>query len=172
MLAPFFSLGGVVVPVLASLELEQTYAPIGGYATLRMLDGAGVRQTQWQRLRTSLTGSGPIPAGLEALDYSQPQELLCAAPRSLIVTAPTANLPVARRTDAGYLPTALALVDGKPAPTTLTIAGDVATIAAVTGAQQYVIRYWPRITVLAETPTVSFSHFRAQWQWTLEAEQQ
>lgn len=175
----FFSLGGVVVPIESALDFSQTYEPLGGVARLRMMSGALVQQVGWRKLRTTLSGAGWWPSGLEGLDYDSALSLLCAAPRAILSASNVIALPAARRTDAGYTPIgharlsggATAVGGGELVPTPLTIAADVATLTAVAGATGYQVAYWPVLSVLADPPTMEADLPGAAHRWTLTAEE-
>lgn len=168
-----FMLGGVAVPLSAALDLSQTYEPIGAVTTLRAMNGAALRMTHWRRLRTSVSGSGWVPAGLQALDYGAQLELRCIAPRALIADgARQATLPAARRSDTGYAPWAVAvLADGSVTNTPVVLAGNVATADAVAGATGYRIHYYPVLTVYAEPPTERFDPQTGAAGWEITAEE-
>lgn len=175
----FFSLGGVVVPIESALDFSQTYEPLGGVARLRMMSGALVQQVGWRKLRTTLSGAGWWPSGLEGLDYDSALTLLCAAPRAILSASNAIALPSARRTDAGYTPVgharltggATAVGGGELVPTPLTLAADVATLTPVAGATGYQVAYWPVLSVLADPPTMEADLPGAAHRWTLTAEE-
>ncbi len=176
----FFELGGVRVPIESVGSFSQSYEPLGGAARLRMMSGALVQQVTWRRLRTTLTGDGWWPSGLETLDYDAPLTLLCAAPRAILSASNVIALPAARRTDAGYTPQGFARVAGSSAasvgggelvPTAVAIAADVATLTTVAGATGYQIAYWPSLSVLADPPTMEADITGAAHRWTLTADE-
>ncbi|ODU49076.1 MAG: hypothetical protein ABS92_06795 [Thiobacillus sp. SCN 63-374] len=165
-----FELGGLVIPVQAAGDISQTFETIGGFTLHRMLNGAGVPQSHWRKLKTTITGSGWTPPGLAGLDYDATHVLKSVAARSLQATGNVITVPAARRTDTGYAPTGYAIVDGRYVPTPLVLVTNTATLAAVAGAQGYGVRYWPQITVYAR-----FSDDNrpsgASWNWRIEAEE-
>ncbi len=175
----FFSLGGVMVPIESALDFVQTYEPLGGVARLRMMSGAAVQQVGWRKLRTTLSGAGWWPSGLESLNYDDPLTLWCAAPRTILSASNVIALPTARRTDTGYTPVgyarkyggSTAVGGGELVPTPLSIIADVATLTAVSGATGYQIAYWPILTVLADPPSMEADLPGAAHRWTLTAEE-
>lgn len=165
-------LGSVSVPLLAALDLSQTYEAIGGVWTGRTLNGTAVRRQHWSKTRTTISGGGWVPACLQALDYSAALSLSCIAPRVVAAASVEATLPTARRADAGFLPYALAvLADGSLANTAVAIVGNVATAAAVSGATQYLFHYYPILSVFAEAPSDSFDAASGNFTWSLTAEE-
>ncbi len=54
-------IGSIEIPARSSLDLEQTYEPLGGETILRTLSGAGIKQATWQKTRTVISGGGWIP---------------------------------------------------------------------------------------------------------------
>ena len=175
----FFSLGGVVVPIESALDFSQTYEPLGGVARLRMMSGALVQQVGWRKLRTTLSGAGWWPSGLEGLDYDSALTLLCAAPRAILSASNVIALPAARRTDAGFAPIGHAVVPGASVgvsggdlvPTAVSIADNLATLTPVTGAIGYQITYWPQITVFVTSRATQADLPGAAHRWSLTAEE-
>lgn len=180
---PNFQLGGIIVPIHAIWELSQDYSPVGGFTLLRMLDGAGVKQQHWEKIATTVTGSGYIPAGLDSLDYKTPLLMRCATKRGVSSIAPTTILvPQARRTDVDHEVIGFAIVDGNDAQweetpiigTTPSVARpgfDEIDLTAVGGAKAYRINYYPEITVFAEHPVQDGNPHQDDQSWTLTAEQ-
>ena len=165
-------LGGLVLPVGAAHELEQTYEPFGGWALLRMMSGAGIKQTHWAKLRTKVSGGGVAPPGLQALDYSAPMTLKCAAVRAIASASNVIVLPAARRTDTGYEPYGLAqLSGGDLVYASCSLAGDTATLGIVAGAVAYLAHYWPQLTVIADPPAEHMDVRGAAPGWDLTAEE-
>lgn len=168
-----FEIGGVVVPVSAALGLQQQISVIGGASVLRMMNGAGLKQTHWQRLAVSLSGSGWAPLGLQSLDYSAPLTLKCGLPRVVRSQSLSIALPVGRRSDAGYEPFARAhLADGREVATTVSITTHTATVTAVAGAISYAVWYWPQLTVIASPPEETFDQASGDCSWSISAEEQ
>lgn len=98
-------IGNVEIPTRAGIDLEQTYTPIGGETILRTLNGTGIKQSTWAKLRTTISGGGWSPTGLSLLDTTVPQSIACIMPRAVIADANRqATLPAARRGDSGALP--------------------------------------------------------------------
>ena len=137
-------IGGVSIPDLAALELQQTYEPIGGEMTLRTIGGSAIKQITWQKWRTTITGGGWLPFGLSSLDYSAQMAVACIVPRGVVCSGLSATLPAARRSDTGYVPWGVALMaDQTTQITAATMAGNVATLDAVAGAIGYHAMYYP-----------------------------
>lgn len=168
--APLFELGGVPVPLAAGLALSQSYEAIGGWALLRMMSGAGLKQQHWQRLRTSVSGEGWVPEGLQALDYSASLGLKCIAPRAVHAVSNVIGIPAARRADAAPYGFAV-LADGSLRDTAAALAGDTVTLTPVAGAVRYIAHYYPQLTVFAEPPRTRFDASGAVAGWELTAEE-
>lgn len=173
-----FELGSVIVPIHSAFELSQSYAPLGGFVTIRMLNGAALKQQNWEKIGTSIQGNGIIPSGLEGLDYSVSHLMKCAAPRAVTSTATVIVIPAERRTDGDFVPTGWAYTDpeGKnrglwqETPIISTVV-DTVTLTPVVGALNYQVRYFPEIEVFAEKPNQDVSVHPSDQNWTLEAEQ-
>jgi hypothetical protein len=166
-------IGSIEIPNRAALDLDQTYEPIGGETILRTMSGAGIKQVTWAKLRTTISGNGWSPPGLESLDTTTQQDVSCLIPRALIANAGRqATLPAARRSDEGAEPWAWAILpDGSPVNTPVDLAGDVATAIEVPGAIGYQILYYPRLTCWVSRPTESGVRSDATYRWEITAEE-
>jgi hypothetical protein len=166
-------IGSLEIPVRAAIDADQTYTQLGGETILRTISGAGIRQETWKRTRTTINGNGWLPAALAAIDTTVSMDVACIAPQALVADVNRqATIPAARRSDAGHLPWAFALMpDGALANTTLTIVGNVATAAAVSGSTGYLIHYFPLLHCWVNRPSQSFSLARAMHTWELIAEE-
>lgn len=167
-----FELGGIVVPIHAALDLQQRIEPIGGSTLLRLGQGAAVKQTTWRKRRVTLSASGWCPPGLDALNWDSPLTLKCGLPESITTATASATLPAARRTDAGYEPFARAHLANEWRDTPCSMAGNIATITAVSGVVAYQVWYWPQMTVYAEPPVNTFDQATGQARWELICEEQ
>lgn len=164
-------IGNIIIPREAGFTLRQTYDPILARTLLRTKSGNGIGQTRWAKLRSSITGSGWQPAALDAIDLSVMHAVHCVETLSAYSATTTVTLPHAFRTDTGYTVQAWALVGKSLVSTPVSMAGQVATVTAVSGALQYQVDYYPIITGLV---TISKSgDVDAQTKsWTIEIEQQ
>lgn len=150
---------------------SQNYEIISGSSIFRTLDGTGVKQQNWTKLKTTITGSGALPAGLSGLDFSLPITLKCGAARKVASTSNVIAIPANRRTELTNLPFAFKYIDGIPYRTTLVFAGNVATIPVDGLAQGYSVSYYPEIEVIMNDPTESVELIGDQFQWSLAAEE-
>lgn len=166
-----FELGGIVVPIHAALDLQQQIEPIGGSALLRLGQGTAIKQATWRKRRITLSASGWCPPGLGALNWNSPLTLKCGLPESITTATTSATLPAGRRTDAGYEPFARAHTAQGWRDTPLALAGNAATITAVSGAVAYQVWYWPELSVYAEPPVQTFDQASAQASWDLVCEE-
>ena len=160
-------IGGVEVSLDSAHDLTQTYADIGGRSLRRMLNGAANLQSHWTKVRTTISGSGRLPAGLDGLDYNAQLSLSCMAPKSIYGASNSIVLPATRRSD--WPPHGYAIVNGRQVPTSISIATNTATLGVVAGATGYVCVYYPTMTVYA-TLSQSFSGRGTLAGWTIEAE--
>ena len=167
----FFELGGISIALEASLGLQQEYRILAGRHKRRMADGTLHQQSNWSKLATTINGDGWAPAGLAGLDFSASMLLKCFAPRSLISTSNVLTIPATRRTDGDYVPLAYGLVDGERVATAMALASNTATLTVVAGAQFYEVVYFPEFTVYADEPTEQMDADRAEYRWSLTAEQ-
>lgn len=167
-------IGSLEIPTLAALEIEQTFEHLGPEGIFRTVSGAGLKQETWKRTAINITGSGWLPAGLDTLNRSVPLTLACVTPRKVPANLITreATLPTTRRSDAGHTPWGLAyLADGSAVRTTLSLAGNVATLGAVSGAVAYEAYYLPQFTVWAGKPVESGSPGDASYRWEISCEE-
>ena len=165
-------IGGVSIPDLAALELQQTYEPIGGEMTLRTIGGSAIKQITWQKWRTTITGGGWLPFGLSSLDYSAQMAVACIVPRGVVCSGLSATLPAARRSDTGYVPWGVALMaDQTTQITAATMAGNVATLDAVAGAIGYHAMYYPLLQCYVSRPKEQGVRETASYGWSIVAEE-
>lgn len=147
MVVPSLIVGGIVMPdYAASLGFDQRYADAtGGTVFLRMLDGSGIIQSHWKKLVTTATGRGSMPAPFGQLDKAVTHEISCAQHIDIQSLSTTITVPSARRADTGYTPIGYAIVNGIHVATPIvSIVSNVATLASVSGATAYIVRYWPK----------------------------
>jgi hypothetical protein len=166
--------GTLEIPLLAALDIDQTYPPIGGEALLRTVSGAGIKQMTWRKTRIVTNGGGWLPAGLDTLDTSASIAIACVVPRRVPAVFATrqATLPAARRADSGHLPWGVAILpDNSAVKTPATLAGNVATLDAVANAVSYHALYLPLITCWLMRPTDSGTPGDANYRWEITAEE-
>lgn len=168
---PDLTLDGLRLPLAVGGQIEQTYEDFGAITLLRLGAGAAVHQEVWRKTRTSISISGALPVGLDAIDWKAAHTLGCVAARSIQSASNVITIPAARRTDAapyGWAITAAGLL----APTAIILAGDVATLTPVAGAVAYQVAWYPLLTVRAPTgPAVSYDALGAVVGWELTAEE-
>lgn len=166
-------IGTITLTAIEGLDIEQSYEPIGGETILRAVSGAGLKQQTWTKLRVTTSGQGWLPPALAALDVSASLTLRCIVPRSVPASGLTATLPAARRSDSGFVPYGIAtLASGQAVKTAASLAGDVATLTAVSGAVGYRVAYFPEMTVWALRPTHSGNQGDATHRWELICEEE
>ena len=169
-----FQIGAFVLPMVAGFDLDQQYSPQGGESLLRTVSGRGIKQTTYNKLRITTSGTGWIPSGLETIDYKEQHLVRCVVPRAVpaVMATRQATLPAARRSDSGFTPFGFALkADGSVVNTPATLAGHVATLAAVAGAIAYQAAYYPEFTAWINRPTSSGNLSDATYRWELIAEE-
>lgn len=168
---PSLTLDGLTLPLHAAGEIQQAYEQFGGFGTLRLGLGATVHQEVWRKLRTTLTASGLIPPGLDAIDWTTTHTLGCVAPRTIQEADNVITLPAARRTDAAPFGFALD-ANGLLRPVAVALAGHVATLTAVAGAEGYQVLYYPLLTIRAPAgPRCSYDAAGAVASWELACEE-
>lgn len=143
-----------------ALNYSQDISPVGGYSVLRMLDGTGLKQQNWLKNQVSISGSGGIPAGMGDLNYSLPITLKCGAPRSIKRPTNSFTLP-SHRTDTGYEPYVLKLVDGF-----------WVSVNALGTPSEYMTIYYPELTCFFEPPKEGYAwDASSPASWSLSGEE-
>lgn len=167
-----FELGGIAVPFTVAGNIQQRITVLEGGRLRRMMNGAALKQSHWRKLAVELSGDGWCPLGLDLLDWDAAHVLKLGEPRAVQSNGTTVVLPAARRTDAPYLPTALAhLADGREVATSISIAGNTATLGGIAGAVSYSVIYFPQLTVIATPPEHTFDGAGNVSGWALNAEE-
>lgn len=154
----------------AGFAVRQTLEPLDARTILRTLNGTGVLQSRWRKLASTISGSGWLPDGLDALDTTQAVTVACIEPLSVASPHPVITLPRAVRIDSGYAPQGAALVDGQIIATPTALAGLVATLTAVPGAVQYHVVYYPVLTGFV-TVSRQFDDGSQTHDWTMTLEE-
>lgn len=143
-----------------AMNYTQDIQPVGGYSTLRMLDGTALKQTNWTKSQVGISGNGGIPFGMHDLNFSLPLTLLCGAPRAIKRPTNSFTLP-SHRTDTGYEPYVLKLVDGFWIP-----------VNANGTPTEYMTIYYPQLTCFFEPPTESYAwDASSPVSWSLKGEE-
>ncbi|MDT4813953.1 hypothetical protein FQZ97_469480 [compost metagenome] len=161
-------LGGIEI-VQSAGPIRQRYEAMGGSGELRLSGGTGIKMTHWSKTATSCSGAGPLDPGLDALDYSQPLELLCVQPRAMFGTAREFTLPAAAARRADVAPWAWARVGDGWVDAAVALAGDLATVAEVAGASGYRVFWLPRLVVFTDGVVSEFDENTGYYDWSLEA---
>lgn len=147
------TLGGLTIPILASLKARCELRPVERSSLTEMGDGSAVGRTYAglsRRYRVVISAEGPVPPGLDGMDFSSP--LLFQSPGTLSITSSVANIviPAARRSDTDYEPWGRAFVNGRVVPTPVVMAGDTAQLTPVAGADSYQVFWYPEFMVYKE----------------------
>lgn len=170
-------LGGIEIPFHAGLNLTQSYDALGGFAVLRTMNGSAIKQQNWSKLQTQISGDGTIPNGLASLDFSVSHILACGASRSVASLSEVITLPPGRRAEPdfvekGYAITGIAFEGALWVETPITgIVSDVATLTIVPGALQYRVDFFPLLTVFAEPPSDNMNVHGSDFNWSISAEE-
>lgn len=138
-------IAGVKVAPRQSYELTQSYEPIeAGRITQRMQSGMLRTFTVWQKLRTTISGTGEIPTSLSQIDWTQDVIIDCIAPRA---------------TQGGASPTAVRATQG------------TITVYDAAGAAMSVTTYYPRLTCRSAGPRETGNVRSHAYGWELVAEE-
>lgn len=133
------------ITLYEALSYSQDIAPLGGYETLRMLDGSGLKQSNWLKHSVQISGKGGIPLGMHDLDWNKVITLWCGATMSIVSNTNSFTLPP-HRTDSGYEPSVLKYIpaDGLWVPVT---ANGIAS--------KYMCLYYPILQCFFDPPSES-----------------
>lgn len=173
---PTLKIGGIELPLRTLTDgFSQTYDELAGVSARRTLGGSLLPQRAWPldrnfKLATTISGGGRLPAPLDHLDRGDTVEIECAEPRHISGTTTAITLPAGRRSGGIYAPKGYALVDGELVATSISIVGNAATLGAVSGAQHYEVRYWPKFTGIL-THKSSGEPWQARRTWTITIEE-
>lgn len=159
MAAPLI-LGGITVPLHAGAP-DVSYAPAGGASDVVLAGGRPVRMRHWHKELITISGTGWMATGLDALDWDAEHTLRCPKPRRMATHGTSVTLPSEPRPDVPV--GAHALVGKNWVGTPVTRAGRAVTITPVTGASQYSVYWYPQYTVLV-TPPGEESGTDVSWQ--------
>lgn len=172
MIAPKLIIAGVEIP-LEAFPASQEYARLDeGRAVHTMLNGAALVQTHFDKLVTRISGEGWAPSALDGVNWGAPVEISCIKPRCVSSQTITATLPIGRRGDLSPLPPVfvMAVVAGELVPTTVSVVGNLATAAAVTGATSYRFCYYPKLNfVVPQGVSESLNLAGATYSWAIDA---
>lgn len=176
---PTIVINNIEIPIHAIHDFNQTYEDFGGFEVLRRLNGSGLGQKNWSKLRTTISGSGPIPSGISGLAPHTTHTVACATRRSLHSSTRFITLPAARRSDGRHVPIGHAwkpgsdpgvMAEGYITTPILSIVNNVATLQEVVGAQGYMVTYCPLLTAFVTfRETVDLR--QAVYSWELVAEE-
>jgi len=170
----FFELGGISIPYEAGYGINQTYGTVQAstWPPIRMSDGSARVQSSWgNKLKTTITGKGLLPAAWSGLDFTQPMLLKCAGGLSIGSTVNAISIPNGRRAEPFYQPKGYAVVNGKHIESPVSMAGDTATITTVAAATAYGVIYYPEIMVYAKPFDSDADLGAATYGWVIEAEE-
>lgn len=166
------TLGGIAIPLYAAFDLQQTYESRSTEAIHRMGDGSLKKQIfggAQNKVATRISGRGPVPPGLQSLDFTSSLLLKCAAERAINSASNAITIPAERRSDADYEPWGRAQVDNRWTPTPVAMATNLATLTPVAGADLYQVLWFPEFSVFVENggPSENNDLHRAETGWEL-----
>lgn len=168
----------VTVDVQEAVNFSQEYSSLSGASVTRFMNGAAYKQCQWQKLSTRISCSGPLPTGINEVDFKISYKLKCGAKRAVSKASPNIDIPAARRSDAGFTPKGFGFVPddegfgaGEWVESPGTLVGDQLQITPVAGATKYRAYYWPEFFVFSEPPEETTDVQGGESSWTLTAEE-
>lgn len=159
------------LPIVSAFDVRQSIDLIEAKTLLRTLNGTGILQSRWKKLQSTITGSGWLSDGLEAVNTDVAVTVACVASLSVASLTPVITIPRAFRVDSGYAPQGAAIVDGQSVATPVLLAGPVATLTPVAGASLYHVVYCPVINGFI-TISRQFDDANQAHSWTIEVQEQ
>lgn len=154
-------LGGIPVTLYSGAPAVQ-YGYAGGATDVILSGGRPVRMRHWDKRLITVSGSGWMTTGLDALDWDAEHVLLSPVP--LRVSGQTATLTLTADVRPDEPVTAQALVGDTWRPASVSVTGRTATITPVAGATLYTVAWFPRFVVLCEPPDEDYSGGAVDWQ--------
>lgn len=159
------------VSLYEALSYNQTYENFGGHVVHRMLDGTGVKQNNWGKIRTTLSGSGGMPLSFRSINYNGALTLKCGVPRSIQSTSNVIAIPAARRADTGYLPQGFKRVAGFWLPSPVNVVVNTATVTIDPSATHYKVDFYPELPVFMNDPSETYNWDNVNTSWSITAEE-
>lgn len=160
------TLGGLPIE-LHSGAPQQQYSAETGWSDVRLSQGALVRMAHWKKETITISGDGWMGAGLDGLDYTQPLELRCTAPKSVTSAGGQAVIIGTPRPDVP--PWGHALVGNRWIPTAVTVSGQSAACAPVPAASMYRVSWLPIYMVLCQPPAEALDPGAGASSWSFTA---
>jgi len=161
-------LGGIPLVAHDGPPSQQYKVGAEGRARVRLSQGALVNMRHWSKTAITVSGTGWMGPGLDGLDFDQPLELRCTQPRAIRGAGTSFTLTSTSRPDVS--PWALALVGADWVTTTVSVAGQVATVSPVAGAALYQVQWMPMFSVYVDREE-AMDASAATFDWTLTAEE-
>lgn len=174
---PTLIIGGIEIPIRMMQDgFSQEYEEIAAIDSDRMMDGSLLVQWTWPSsarnylLRTTISGAGRWPVPLDGLHRGAKVEIECAEHRRIGAAGRVITLPAGRRAGGIYDPLGYALVGETIVATPIeSVVAHVATLTAVSGAQHYHVRYFPKFTgVLTHKSGGETLQVRRRWTLVVE----
>ncbi|RIX47497.1 MAG: hypothetical protein D3M94_07430 [Rhodocyclales bacterium GT-UBC] len=171
-----FEIGNLIVFPIAGFDLTQKYEFLQRESIERSITGRGIKMMTdgYNKLRVTTSGSGWMPAGLQAINRTQQFDVKCVVPRTVVADPVTrqATIPAGRRSDAGFSPWGYAIfASGESRKVGVTIGGNVATVAETDGAIGYAVAYIPKIRAYVHPPSDSGDAGTATYHWEIVVEE-
>lgn len=154
-------LGGIPVTLVTGEPLHR-YGYVGGRSDVTLSGGTPIPMRSFSKRLITISGSGWVSTGLDALDWDAYHLLQCAAPLRVSGASTTLTITADTRPDEDVL--AQALVGEAWVSTPVVMAGRVGEINPVAGASMYTLTWYPQFTVLCEPPDEDFGGGSVGWQ--------
>lgn len=154
-------LGGIPVSLVTG-EPVTSYAYAGGRTDVVLSGGTPIPMRSFTKRLITISGSGWVSTGLDALDWDAYHLLLCPTP--LRVSGVTTTLTITSDVRPDVAVKAQALVGERWVDTPVSMTGRVATVTAVTDATLYTVTWFPQFTVLCEPPPEDYGNGAVDWQ--------
>lgn len=163
-------IGATTIIPHAGFDIRQSYDMLQARYARRAMNGNLRVQQRWQKLQSSISGSGWLPDGLDGINLALFYDVSCIQPLSADAAGNIIAVPRVFRSDAPYAPQGIAIVNDEPVPTTLALVGNVATLDTVAGASRYQVLYYPIITGMLSIAR-QFDDANGVSGWTIEVEE-
>ncbi|SDS21532.1 hypothetical protein SAMN05216421_1113 [Halopseudomonas xinjiangensis] len=156
-------LGGIPVTLYSGAP-DVRYSDAGGRTDVTLSGGKPIAMRHFSKRVITITGTGWMATGLDALDWDAEHVLLSPSPLRLSGAGTAFTLTADPRPDEAV--TAQALVGGRWVNASVTATGRAATVTPVTGATLYTVAWFPQFTVLCTPPDEGYAGGAVDWQIT------
>lgn len=165
---PQLTIAGLPIDLHAGAP-AQSYNQETGWTDVRLSGGSLVRMAHWSKESITISGTGWMGLGFDAIDFTLPQELRCTQPKTITGTALSYTLNSTPRPD--FEPWAFARVNKRWIKTGVSVTGNTATLTPMPNATLYRVSWMPVFIVLASPPEEALDLSAGSFTWQFTAKE-